>query len=94
LRRHVVAGRYLFHILVSGDVDLQDPIMRLWGWFTRFDPDADLHPAAQAGVRSATVWCSAFPSSLTPAGKKGIPSRWPSIRLSSGGWINAGAAMA
>lgn len=45
LRHHAVAARYLFHILVSEDVAMDDPMIMLWGWFTRFDPLADIHPA-------------------------------------------------
>lgn len=48
LRRHVVTADYLFHILVSEDVSVDDPMMVLWGWFTRFDPLADIHPADRA----------------------------------------------
>jgi UbiD family decarboxylase len=36
--------QYLFHVLVSMDVDIHDPMMVLWGWFTRFDPLSDIHP--------------------------------------------------
>jgi len=42
---HPVSGAYLFHVLVSPDVPLDDPRLVLWGWFTRFDPLTDLHPA-------------------------------------------------
>ncbi len=45
LAEHPVTGEYLFHVLVSPDVPLDDPRMILWGWFTRFDPLMDLHPA-------------------------------------------------
>jgi len=45
LREHPVTREYLLHVMVSGDVPLDDPAMVLWGWFTRFDPLADLHPA-------------------------------------------------
>ena len=47
LRNHPVTQPYLFHVLVSEDVTMDDPMMLLWGWFTRFDPLADLHPAAR-----------------------------------------------
>jgi 3-polyprenyl-4-hydroxybenzoate decarboxylase len=33
--------------MVSDDVPLDDLRMVLWGWFTRFDPLADLHPAGR-----------------------------------------------
>jgi UbiD family decarboxylase len=37
-------NKYLFHVLVSEDVPLNDERLMLWGWFTRFDPLADIHP--------------------------------------------------
>ena len=45
LAEHPRTGAHLFHVLVSADVPLDDPRQILWGWFTRFDPLADLHPA-------------------------------------------------
>ncbi len=45
LAAHPQTREYLFHVLVSADVPLDDPRLVLWGWFTRFDPLADLHPA-------------------------------------------------
>jgi len=45
LRQHPATKDYLFHVMLSGDVPLDDLRMVLWGWFTRFDPLADLHPA-------------------------------------------------
>jgi 3-polyprenyl-4-hydroxybenzoate decarboxylase len=45
LAAHPATGQYLFHVLVSPDVPLNDLRMILWGWFTRFDPLLDLHPA-------------------------------------------------
>ncbi len=71
LRRDPVAGQYLFHILVSDDIDLQDPIMRLWGWFTRFDPDADLHPAKRTVKGNRLVFD--FPILIDARWKKGYP---------------------
>jgi UbiD family decarboxylase len=47
LRRHPATRSRLFHVLVSEDVAMDDPLMLLWGWFTRFDPLADLHPASR-----------------------------------------------
>ena len=71
LRRHAVAGKYLFHILVSEDIDLQDPIMRLWGWFTRFDPAADLYPANRAVCGNRLMFD--FPILIDARWKKGYP---------------------
>ncbi|KKK63223.1 hypothetical protein LCGC14_2996430, partial [marine sediment metagenome] len=42
---HPVTREYLFSVLVSPDVPLDDPRLILWGWFTRFDPLNDLYPA-------------------------------------------------
>ncbi len=47
LREHPATKDYLFHVMVSDDVPLDDLRMVLWGWFTRFDPLADLHPAGR-----------------------------------------------
>ncbi len=71
LRRHKVAGKYLFHILVSEDIDMQDPVMRLWGWFTRFDPAADLYPA-DSRVRGNRLVFD-FPILIDARWKKGYP---------------------
>jgi UbiD family decarboxylase len=45
LAAHPATREFLFHILVSEDVSVYDPCLVLWGWFTRFDPLADLYPA-------------------------------------------------
>ncbi len=45
LAGHPATAGYLFHVLVSADVPVDDRRMALWGWFTRFDPLLDLHPA-------------------------------------------------
>ncbi len=45
LAAHPATRAYLFHVLVSEDVPVDDPCLVLWGWFTRFDPLADLYPA-------------------------------------------------
>ncbi len=50
LCKHTVASKYLFHVLVSQDVPLDDRFMALWGWFTRFDPMLDLYPASKSIV--------------------------------------------
>ena len=43
LALHPSANAYLLHVAVSEDVDLDLDHSALWGWFTRFDPLADLH---------------------------------------------------
>jgi len=45
LLHHPATRQYLFHVLISEDVPLDDSRLILWGWFTRFDPLADLIPA-------------------------------------------------
>ena len=52
---HPICGRYLLHVLVSPDVPLDDPRMILWGWFTRFDPLADLHPARREAAGNRMI---------------------------------------
>jgi UbiD family decarboxylase len=47
LAGHPRTREYLFHVLVSADVPLDEPRLILWGWFTRFDPLADIHPAGR-----------------------------------------------
>ena len=71
LRQDPVTGQYLFHILVSEDIRLQDPIMRLWGWFTRFDPDADLYPAERIVKGNRLLFD--FPILIDARWKKGYP---------------------
>ena len=95
LRRHEAAGKYLFHILVSEDVDMKDPIMRLWGWFTRFDPAGDLYPAGRdvRGNRLAfefpilidARWKKGYPRPVEfdPEIEKRVNARWNSYGISS-----------
>lgn len=71
LRRDPAAGQYLFHIMVSEDVPLQDPIMRLWGWFTRFDPQADMYPADRRIHGNRLMFD--FPILIDARWKKGYP---------------------
>ncbi|MCE5279471.1 MAG: UbiD family decarboxylase [Planctomycetaceae bacterium] len=47
LAAHPLTREYLLHVLVWPDVPLDDPRLILWGWFTRFDPLVDLHPAGR-----------------------------------------------
>ncbi len=71
LQKNAVTRPYLFHVLVSEDIDLDDPIMRLWGWFTRFDPAADLYPADHRVQGNRLVF--EFPITIDARWKKGYP---------------------
>ena len=93
LGRHEVAGQYLFHVLVSEDVDMNDPVMRLWGWFTRFDPAADIHPANRKIVGNRMImdfpilidarWKKGYPQPVAfdPAVAKRVDQRWGSYGI-------------
>lgn len=71
LRRHPATCDYLFHVIVSGDIPLDDPVMRMWGWFTRFDPARDIHPAARTIVNNRLIF--SFPIAIDARWKKGYP---------------------
>ncbi len=71
LANHPVAAKYIFHVIVSADVPLTDRIMMLWGWFTRFDPLADLHPAGRNVVGNRLVFD--FPIAIDARWKTGYP---------------------
>jgi UbiD family decarboxylase len=71
LQHDKVARQYLFHVLVSEDVPMQEPIMRLWGWFTRFDPAADIHPAGRKIKGNRLIF--EFPILIDARWKKGYP---------------------
>jgi len=66
---HPATGRYLFHVMVSSDVPLDDPMLILWGWFTRFDPLADLHPARRELAGNRMIFH--FPIAIDATWKKG-----------------------
>ena len=55
LATHPITREYLFHVLVWPDVPLDDSRLMLWGWFTRFDPIADLHPLRREQVGNQLV---------------------------------------
>ncbi len=71
LAGHPEAGRFLFHVLVSSDVDLDDRVMALWGWFTRFDPASDIHPGSCQVKGNRILW--QFPITIDARWKKGYP---------------------
>jgi 3-polyprenyl-4-hydroxybenzoate decarboxylase len=93
LRRHAVAREYLFHVIVSADVPLSDRSMMLWGWFTRFDPLADLYPAARTVVGNRLVfdfpiaidarWKTGYPKPVEfdPAVQQRVERRWDTLNL-------------
>ncbi len=69
LAAHPATGQYLFHVLVSPDVPLNDLRMILWGWFTRFDPLLDLHPTRREVVGNRLVL--QFPIAIDATWKPG-----------------------
>jgi 3-polyprenyl-4-hydroxybenzoate decarboxylase len=88
LAQHPVTREYLFHVLVSADVPLDDPRLMLWGWFTRFDPLADLHPARRRLEGNRVVlefpiaidatWKPGYrkPVALDPDREREVDGRW------------------
>ncbi len=93
LKHHPLAGAYLFVVLVSPDIPLSDAVLRLWGWFTRFDPAADLYPAGRKVAGNRLYFD--FPLLIDARWKKGYPrpvafdpqvarrvdARWDSYRI-------------
>lgn len=71
LVQQAAARDYLFHIIVSADVPLDDRNLMLWGWFTRFDPLADLYPAGRRVVGNRLVFD--FPIAIDARWKTGYP---------------------
>ncbi len=69
LARHSITKQYLFHVLVSSDVPLDDPALVLWGWFTRFDPLKDIHPANREVIGNRLVL--RFPIAIDATWKEG-----------------------
>ena len=69
LSDHPLTGQYLFHILVSPDVPIDDPMLVLWGWFTRFDPLADIHPQNTQTVGNRLIFEA--PITIDATWKKG-----------------------
>lgn len=71
LLHHPAARDYLFHIILSADVPLTDRTLMLWGWFTRFDPLADLYPAGRTVSGNRLVF--EFPIAIDARWKTGYP---------------------
>lgn len=93
LQRHPVTSKYLFPILLSSDVPLDDKTMMLWGWFTRFDPLRDLHPAGRVVRGNRLVfdfpividarWKEGYPRPVAfdPALEKRVDQKWKEYNL-------------
>lgn len=93
LRVHPIARQYLFHVLVSPDVPLDNERLMLWGWFTRFDPLADLYPAEreQAGNRLIlrppiaidATWKQGYrePVAFEPEVEARVRRNWPTYKI-------------
>jgi len=69
LNAHPVTRQYLFHVLVSSDVPLDNPMLILWGWFTRFDPLVDIHPFKREMTGNRIIF--SFPITIDARWKKG-----------------------
>jgi UbiD family decarboxylase len=88
LQQHPVTGQYLFQVLVSEDVPLDNQMLILWGWFTRFDPLCDLHPAdrqvagnrliMQPPITIDATWKPGYrkPVELDPEVAQRVDQRW------------------
>jgi len=85
---------YLFHVLVSRDVPVTDQRLALWGWFTRFDPLQDLHPARlestgnrltfHAPIMIDATWKPGYrkPVEFDPAIEKRVDANWSRYGIS------------
>lgn len=71
LIRHSASRDYLFHIIVSEDVPLNDRTLMLWGWFTRFDPLTDLYPNGRTVAGNRLIFD--FPIAIDARWKTGYP---------------------
>jgi 3-polyprenyl-4-hydroxybenzoate decarboxylase len=93
LAAHPVTGRYLFHVLLSPDVPMDDSTMVFWGWFTRFDPLLDLHPAERLLQGNRLVlrlpilidarWKKGYPRPVEfdPRVERRVDERWTSYGI-------------
>ncbi len=97
LGEHPITREYLFHVLVSPDVPLDDPRLVLWGWFTRFDPFADIHPARreldgnrmvlQFPIAIDATWKPGYrkPVVFDPDHQQRVESNWDQYGIDLGG---------
>jgi len=97
LADHPATREYLFHVLLWPDVPLSDPRLVLWGWFTRFDPLADLHPARREAKGNRVVlhfpiavdatWKPGYrrPVAFDPDRQRRVESNWGRYGIGLGG---------
>ncbi|MDJ0780657.1 MAG: UbiD family decarboxylase [Desulfosarcinaceae bacterium] len=93
LAEHPQTQPYLFHVLLSADVDLTDPLLTLWAWFTRFDPLVDIHPAdrerrgnrlrLRPPILIDARWKKGYPKPVAfdPAIERSVLARWTALGL-------------
>jgi 4-hydroxybenzoate decarboxylase subunit C len=93
LKENSTTSHYIFHVLVSKDVDVQDDMMALWGWFTRFDPYLDIHPAERVlhgnkmlltfPLLFDATWKEGYrkPVAFDPAVEARVAEKWPRLGL-------------
>jgi UbiD family decarboxylase len=97
LAEHPGTKDYLFHVMVSDDVPLDDLRMILWGWFTRLDPLADLHPAGrkvegnrmilQTPIAIDATWKEGYrkPVAFDPDIARKVDDKWDSYGIDLSG---------
>jgi len=80
-------------VLVSEDIPLEDPILFLWGWFTRFEPARDLYfknktfvdavPRYEGPIIFDATWKVGYPAplELDPDVDKKVTQRWKSYGI-------------
>jgi len=88
LRSHHITKQYLFHVLLSSDVPFDNDTLLFWGWFTRFDPLMDLHPAKHVVQQNRLIfdfpiaidarWKDRYPEPVEfdPAIEKQVNEKW------------------
>ncbi|MDF1534976.1 MAG: UbiD family decarboxylase [bacterium] len=93
LAAHPSTSQYMFRVLLSPDIPLDDPTMTLWGWFTRFDPLLDIHPAGRRLDGNRLIlnlpldidarWKDGYPKPVQfdPGVEKNVDKRWKSFGL-------------
>jgi 4-hydroxy-3-polyprenylbenzoate decarboxylase len=83
-----------FIVLLSEDVPLDDPILFLWGWFTRFEPARDLYfkaqyfnnavPCYEGPIIFDATWKPGYPKPVTmdPEIEKKVAQSWTTYGIS------------